>query len=266
MPMRSEISLKTRTVLVCTALFLVAGVCACRRGSGKDPKADSNFTATNQTDPEQTKREAQSLVDQGRELYKNDLDEEAAAAFQQAVLLHPDLAEAHLRLGMAQAALDKKDEAEQSYKKAIELFKKVVQADPKDGEAFFYLGQAHGFLYQNEEAVRAFRQAARLKPDHEEAFYQLGKAETRLARYPEAATAFQKALDLDPEDQRATDGLEIAREGAKRIRDGKKHAEVMLKKELENQNANGNTNTSSRANTNSNSGRRPAPKRSPTKP
>ena len=141
---------------------------------------------------------------------------------------------------------------------AVEFFKKRVQSDPKDAEGFFYLGQSHSLLHQDEEASRALRQATRLNPDDEEAFYQLGMSETRLAHYPQAIAAFQKALDLDPNDYRATDALETAQEGAKRVKEGKKHAEDMLKKQQENANANGNTNANSSA--------KPTPKRKSTKP
>jgi tetratricopeptide (TPR) repeat protein len=89
-------------------------------------------------------------------------------------------------------------------------------------------------------------------------------AETRLAHYPEATSAFQKALELDPNDYRATDALENAKEGSQRIKEGKKHAEEMLKKQQENANANGNLNSNSPskgANTNAKSApRRPTPK------
>ena len=70
-------------------------------------------------------------------------------------------------------------------------------------------------------------------------------------------TAFKKALELDPDDYRATDAIENAQEGANRIKEGKKHAEDMLKKQA---NANGNLNM------NSNSGAKPSPRRSPRKP
>jgi len=159
---------------------------------------------------------------------------------------------------MAHAALDKKVEAEDEYKKAVELFKKRVQADPKDGDAFFYLGEVHSFLHQDEDAARAYRQATKLKPEDEEAFYQLGLAETKLAHYPEATAAFQKALELDPNDYRASDAIENAKEGTQRIKEGKKHAEEMLKKQQENANANGNMN--------SNTGVKPSPRRTPGKP
>ena len=187
MRMPSAILSSTRRLLVITAgLFLLAGVCACRRGSNKNANANGGGSSSTASDPEQAKRQAQSLVDQGKELYKNDQDEQAAEVLKQAIGQDPSNAEAHLRLGMAYAALERKPEADESYKKAIELYKKRVQSDPKDADAFFNLGEAHSFLHQDEEAARAYRQATRLKPDDEEAFYQLGMSETRLAHYPEA--------------------------------------------------------------------------------
>src|SRR5438552_11424282 len=243
-----------RVILVITAAFCLAAMtCACRRGS---QNANANGpSSTNESDAEQSKRAARSLVDKGKELSDPDhnQDEQAVQAFQEAIRLQPDLAEAHLRLGMAYAALDKKAEAEKSYKKAIELYKKLTQSDSKDADAFFNLGEAYSFLHRDEEAARAYRQATKLKDDDEEAFYQLGMVETRLAHYPEATAAFEKALEIDPDDYRASDAIENAKEGTQRIKEGKKHAEEMLKKQA---NANGNLNV------NSNRGAKPGPRRS----
>ena len=257
------ISLRTKLVVCFSVIFLLLPVTGCRRTS----KSGSNVNSTGSTafDPEEAKRQVQSLIEKGKEFYKNDQDEQAAETFKQVISQDPNNAEGHLRLGMSYAALDKKTEGDDEYKKAIELFKKRIQADSKDGDAFFYLGEAHSFLHQDEEAARAYRQATKLKPEDEEAFYQLGMSETRLAHYPEAASAFKKALELDPNDYRATDALENAKEGTQRIKEGKKHAEEMLKKQQENANANGNLNSNSSArNTNSNA--RPAPKRPTPKP
>src|SRR5258708_36329131 len=261
MHMPSAIFSSARKVLiVITGLFLVAGVCACRRGTNKNANVNDGSSSTVAIDPEQAKREAQTLVDQGKELYKNDQDKEAAEVLKRAIGQDPNNAEAHLRLGMAYAAMERKPEAEDSYKKAVELYKKRVQLDSKDAEAFFNLGEAHSFLHQDEDAARNYRQATRLKPDDEEAFYQLGLAEKRLAHYPEALTAFKKALELNPDDYRATDAIENAQEGSNRIKEGKKHAEEMLKKQQANANANATTNVKSNSNS------RPAPKHSPKKP
>ena len=241
--------------LVSAATFLlIFGIGACRkRANTNNANSNSLTTAAN---PEEAKRNAQVLVDQAKELYKNDEDQHAVQVLEQAIKLDPNNAEAHLRLGMSYAALDRKPESDDEYKKAIELFKKKVEADPKDASSFFYLGEAYNFLHRDEDATRNYREATRLNEKDEEAWYQLGMSLIKLARYSEAVNAFQKALELDANDYRATDGLEEAKEGAQRIREGKKHNEELLKKEQENANANGNANS----NTNSS---KPKPKRTP---
>ena len=198
-------------VIVAGLLMLViAG--ACRKRANHN--ANSTPSPPVATGSELAKNQAQTLVQQARELYKNDEDEKAAEVLKQAISHDPNNAEAHLRLGMSYAALGKETEAEDEYKKAVELFKKRIQEESQDGDAHFYLGESYKFLNRDEDAVRAYRQATRLKPDDEEAWYRLGMAETKLAHYPEAVAAFQKALEIDPNDYRATDGLENAKEGA----------------------------------------------------
>jgi tetratricopeptide (TPR) repeat protein len=227
-----------KLVALVSVVFLLAGLGGCRRRSNRAGGSDAPVAG--QSDPETVRREARALVDRGKELYKEDLDKEAAEAFQQAVKLDPDFAEAHYRLGLTYSALDREDEAKEFLKKSIELYKKTVESNPNDAEAFFNLGEAYSVLHQDEEAARAYRQVIRLKPDHEEAYYQLGMSQTRLARYDEAAAAFQKALDLDPNDYRVNDALDNAREGVKRIKEGKKHQEDLLKKQQEEANKNAN--------------------------
>jgi len=242
-----------RLITVTLAVLLGCALGACRRSANK-PATPAN--ATGESGAEAMQREAQALLEKGKELYQNDRDKEAVDAFQQAIKLNPDLAEAHFRLGLTFNALERKPEADESLKKSISLYKKVTEADPKDDEAFFNMGEAYSLLHLDEEAARAFRQVTHLRPDDEEAYYQLGKSETRLAHYDEAVSAFQKAVDLDPDDTRVTDALDDAREGVKRIKEGKKHAEDQLKKQQANANANGNANSNSK----------PNPRRSPAKP
>ena len=245
-------------VVVCAMLVLGLALSGCRRGAKPNSNANTGATTFNPNDPQQAKRNAQSLVEQGKELYTNNEDEQALKVFKQAVALDPNNAEANLWLGRSYGALEQKVDADESYKKAIELYKKRVQADANDADAFFNLGEGYSFLHLDEEAARNYRQATKVKPDEEEAWYRLGMAETKLAQYPEAISAFQKALDLKPDDSRATEGLENAQEGAQRIKEGKKHAEDMLKKQQENANGNLNSNSNSKA--------KPTPKRSPGKP
>src|ERR1700752_1974560 len=189
-----------------TVMMVSAG--ACRKRTNNSNANSNSLTAA--ANSEEAQRQAQSLVEQARELYKNDEDERALEVLKQAITLDPNHAEAHLRLGMSLAALGKKDESEEQYKKAVELFKKKIQNESKDSADYFYLGEAYNFLHRDDDAVRAYRQATQLKSDDEEALYQLGSSLNKVARYTEAIGAFEKALELQPDDYRATDGLEQA--------------------------------------------------------
>src|SRR5687767_1152961 len=99
-----------KVVLVAGMLLLVIGG-ACR----KRANSNANSTPSPQvaTGSEQAKNQARTLVQQARELYKNDEDEKAAEVLKQAISYDPNNAEAHLRLGMSYAALGKQIEAEE---------------------------------------------------------------------------------------------------------------------------------------------------------
>jgi tetratricopeptide (TPR) repeat protein len=175
--------------------------------------------------------QARVYLEQGKEHYKKDEDEQARDAFLKATKLDPELAEAYFRLGLAYDALAEKHEADEAYKKAVESYKKFISANPKDAEAHYNLGQTYAGLHLYGEAVREYRQATHLKPDDGDIYYDLGSSLTRLAQYDEAAAAFQKCLDIDPENYRAQDALDEAREGVNRIKTARKYQVDQLKKE-----------------------------------
>ena len=217
-------------IVVCLILAQVS--CARKRALNQantpnSSSADKSLSAA--VDPAQ----ARVYLEQGKELYKKDEDQQAADAFRKAINLDPNLAEAYFRLGLAHDALGEKQEAEGAYKKAIDSYKKVVSADPKDAEAHYNLGQTYAGLHLYGEAVREYRQATRLKSDDPAIYFDLGSALTRLAQYDDAAAAFQKCLDIDPENYRAQDALDEAREGVKRIKTARKYQEDQLKKQKE---------------------------------
>lgn len=176
---------------------------------------------------------AREQLKKGNELYHNDHDAEAVLAFQEAVRLDPNLAEAHFRLGLGYESLGKREEAESQYKKAVEAYKKYFEENREDPEAHYALGQTYANLGQYSEAIREYREATKLKTDDPDIYYDLGVAHTKLAQYDAAAAAFSKSLEIDPNYYRAQDALDEAKEGIKRIRDGKKHQADLLKKQKE---------------------------------
>jgi len=222
-----------KTIGIAGLLLLLAMQPACSRKA--PPPANTNVSFDTVGSVDANRAEARTLVANGREFYRNDEDEKALEAFQQAAKLDPELAEAHFRLGLTYDALGQEQEAEVAYKKAVETYKKFLSADDneKDAEAHYNLGQTYAGLHLYSEAVREYRQATKYKPDDAAIYYDLGLALMRLAQYDEASAAFSKSLELDPENYRAEDSLAEAKEGVTRIRVGKKHQEDLLKKKRE---------------------------------
>jgi tetratricopeptide (TPR) repeat protein len=218
-------------LLFCSACLLVLAL-GCKR-SGQQSTNNSAGTGEVSNGLNGDRTQAKALLDKGKQLYRDDQDSEAVEAFQQAVKLDPDLAEAHFRLGLGYEALAKQEDAESQYKKAVEAYKKHLEANPDDAEAHYNLGQTYANLGNYSEAIRSYRQATKLKTDDPDMYYDLGVAHTKLAQYDQAAAAFSKSLEIDPEYYRAQDALDEAKEGVKRIRAGKKHQADLLKKQKE---------------------------------
>src|SRR5207237_4740261 len=92
-----------RQTLLIVMLCLLFGQAGCWRKHADRVNADPSAGSTTTTKEDQS--QALVYLDKGKELYRGDQDEEAAAAFQEAIKLDPGLAEAHFRLGLAQDAL-----------------------------------------------------------------------------------------------------------------------------------------------------------------
>jgi tetratricopeptide (TPR) repeat protein len=208
--------------------LLLFGQAACSRKGSSDANANAASAGTNGDAGDRS--EALLHLQRGKELYFDDLDEQALAAFKQALQIDPEMAEAHFRIGLTHDALGQSQEAQDAYKTAIEKYKKHLAKNDDDAEAHYNLGQAYAGRSLYSEAVTEYRRATRLKSDDTDIYYDLGEALSKLARYDEAVAAFSKALEIDPENYRAEDSLEEAREGVQRIRAGKKHQETLLKK------------------------------------
>ena len=219
-----------RSVLLICAIGLLIFAFGCKR-SGQQSTNNSAGTAGVSNNLAEDRTRARDQLEKGKEFYRNDQDAEAVLAFQEAVRLDPELAEAHFRLGLGYESLGKREEAESEYKKAVAAYKKYLADNRQDPEAHYNLGQTYAGLGQYSEAIREYREATKLKEDDPDIHYDLGIAYTKLAQYDAAAAAFSKSLEIDPDYYRAQDGLDEANEGIKRIRAGRKHQADLLKKQ-----------------------------------
>ena len=151
---------------------------------------------------------------------------ESLVAIQKSVLLEPQDAESHYKLGNTLKALARLNDAEVSYKKAIALnpnyadannnlgitlkemgrldeaeinLRKAIELKPDLAEAHNNLGNTLKQLGRLDEAETNYRKAIALKPDFAEGHYDLGTMLQEQGRLDEAETSYRKAITLKPD-------------------------------------------------------------------
>jgi len=129
--------------------------------------------------------------------------ETAAARFESALALAPDLAPVHSDLGTALHMLHRMEESAASYRRATAL-------QPNFADAHYNLAGTLLVLGEAEEAVVSYRQAAACRPDFTAAHFNLGNTLTSLLRPDEAAYSYRAALALQPDHAAAHKNLSFA--------------------------------------------------------
>ncbi len=122
-------------------------------------------------------------------LIQEEKPEEGISAYNQAISLNPDYAEAYNNRGAAKTALGQHAEAIADYDEAIRLKRDYAKAYNNRGVAKIALGQ-------RAEAIADYDEAIRLKPDYAEAYYHRGVAKGTLDRIDEARQDYEKSRDL----------------------------------------------------------------------
>jgi tetratricopeptide (TPR) repeat protein len=188
---------------------------------GRFPDAARYFQRAASTSPS-----PESLVPFGKALHALGDIKGSLKAFDQALALNADAAEAHHARGMVlQAAGDSRaaleshraavrlDPANTSYllelgnvekalghdRESVETFSRALQIDPSFPDAYNNRGLAHQSLGQFEEALSDYQRAIRANPRHLFSYLNAGIVLYKLERVDEAVRAFEIALAIDPE-------------------------------------------------------------------
>ncbi len=134
--------------------------------------------------------------------------DKAVDAYQEAIRLDANNANAYLDLGELLWKMERKDEAKEMQARALAIRQKQAKGKPEDKAAAQYdLGYSHYWLGQYEQAIVAFKEAVRLAPNnpfyHEmlgKAYYWQGKPADGgpSTRLNDAIAEYKIALDLNP--------------------------------------------------------------------
>ena len=128
----------------------------------------------------------------GNALYDDSHYDEALAAYEQALALQEDDADALFNKGVVLGRLEQ-------HAKALAAFERAITFHPDHVGAWYNKGIALGNLGRYTEALAAYDQAITLQPDYAIAWDSKGSALMSLERYPEALIAFDQAMALQPD-------------------------------------------------------------------
>jgi tetratricopeptide (TPR) repeat protein len=117
--------------------------------------------------------------------------EEAVTAFEAALRVKPDYANARNNLGNALLQLGRTEQAVPHLERALALA-------PDDATVHYNYANALLLRGQAEEAMAHYDRAVELKPDYPAALYNGATALARLGRQAEAAVRFERCLALQP--------------------------------------------------------------------
>ena len=126
--------------------------------------------------------------------------DEAIDAFQQAINIKPNYAEAYNNMGVALREKMKLDKAIDAYRNALSIKPDYTDAHLNMGNAF----QERGKL---DEAIEAYNKAIAIKPDYADAYYNMGVILQEQGKLEEAIQAYNKLLSIKPDYAQAYNNL-----------------------------------------------------------
>lgn len=121
---------------------------------------------------------------------------EALAAYDKAIQIQPNYLEAWSGRGFVLNNL-------QRYQEALASFDKTLQLENKSPEIWNAKGEALSHLNQYNLAIKSYEKAIELKQDYYEAWYNKGWALHNLKQYDQALAAYDKAVELKPDYEQA---------------------------------------------------------------
>lgn len=176
--------------------------------AGTAPKVEIKL-AREPSEEQKKRKEALALFRDGMSLAQAEKLDEAVASFRKAAELKPDLAEAHVNLGLLLLRQGKTDEAESALLKALEL--KPDETGAKEALADIYFDKGKGLLQIDriDEALEKLKRSFELVPDNPFTCYLMGYGYTQKGMKADAIASFEAFLRLKPDAPQAPKVKEI---------------------------------------------------------
>lgn len=167
------------------------------------------------------------LLNEAVEYLRNNQTDQAIKAFEQALVIDPNYAEAHNNLGVTLWRLGRVNEAIAHYEQAMRVKPNEPEAHRNLGAIFLQSGKLTEAIAQYEEALRIgpndpvahndmgvamvhagrldkavehYKRALQVNPDNAEAHNNFGVALWRLGRLSEAVTQYEQAVRIKPDE------------------------------------------------------------------
>lgn len=134
---------------------------------------------------------AEAWNGQGSTLSKLKEYKAALTAYDRAIQIQPDYLEAWIGRGFVLKNL-------QRYQEAIASFDKALQLDNNSPQVWTTKGEVLSSLKRYDEAISAYEQAINLKKDDYAAWYNKALTLQNLKRYEDAVGAYDKAVEIKP--------------------------------------------------------------------
>ena len=135
---------------------------------------------------------AEAYNNMGNTLKEQGKLEEAIDAYNKALFNKPDYAKAYTNMGNALKEQGKLEEAIYAYNKAISI-------KPDFAEAYLEMGITFNDQDKLEEAIEAFTNAVTINPNYSEAFNNMGNILKEQHKLDEAIEAYNKAVSIKPD-------------------------------------------------------------------
>lgn len=109
-------------------------------GNNVEPSGDAATPTADNSEGQPPTSDAESSFEKGMQAYRQDRNEEAVEAFQEAARLKPDYADAYLRLAYAHAALGQREESTKAFQQAAKAYERLTRSKLKDAGIYFNMG------------------------------------------------------------------------------------------------------------------------------